>query len=164
MKVKNLYGLVDVYSDLDLDLDYTLRMIEEIPDGKLMTGWRDRGIPDAPMIKSTIIDAQPGDKYGWLAHVEHMNKIYDEVTDDYIQRHGIKLRSSGHDWITFNRYTGGGQMNFHSDHPIQQFHDVDCPKLSITSNLYLNDDYDGGEIEFSIGTAPNPGGRTKVEK
>lgn len=40
-------------------------------------------------------------------------------------------------------------MHFHTDYPQES---INCPgnKQMVTCNMYLNDDYDGGEIEFKV--------------
>lgn len=83
------------------------------------------------------------------------NKLFGEATNDYIERHEFKADhwlTSGNQVCFYRpkrvRYTNL-IMAFHTDFQ-QEKRNVPGPKHFITANLYLNDDYKGGEIIFMI--------------
>lgn len=88
------------------------------------------------------------------------NKIFGSATNDYIQRHGLKAdswRTSTNQLCFYNakkvKYTNL-VMAFHTDFQ-QEKKDVPGPKHFVTANLYLNDNYEGGEIIFMIDNDEN---------
>jgi hypothetical protein len=91
------------------------------------------------------------------AFVEEVEAAYSKVIADYIERHNIELpegwRFSG---SSYSKYHAGVDnlkskltMQYHTDHITSQ-KDMPGDKFSITCTMYINDDYDGGDIEFYI--------------
>lgn len=89
--------------------------------------------------------------------VEEVQAAYDAVIMDYVKRHGVDLpenwRFSG---CSFSKYNAQVDvlknqmtMQYHTDFIISQ-RDMPGTKFFITCTMYINDDYDGGDIEFFI--------------
>lgn len=95
--------------------------------------------------------------------VEDVEAAYSKVIADYVERHNIDLpegwRFSG---ASYSKYHAGTDnlnnnltMQYHTDHITSQ-KDMPGDKFFITCTMYINDDYDGGDIEFYVdGTAIN---------
>jgi predicted 2-oxoglutarate/Fe(II)-dependent dioxygenase YbiX len=91
------------------------------------------------------------------AFVDEVEDAYRRVIMDYVQRHGIELpefwRFSGCSYSKYrpaldlmnNKMT----MQYHTDHITSQ-KDMPGDKFFITCTMYINDDYEGGDIEFLI--------------
>ena len=82
-------------------------------------------------------------------------KIFKDVTSDYISRHNVYL-SSWHSsdpqlckYFTKNVKYTGLILPFHTDYQ-QEKSKMPGIKHGITANLYINDDYKGGEILFQV--------------
>lgn len=83
------------------------------------------------------------------------NDLFGRVTTDYINRYGLdieELYTSSNQLCFYKpkrvRYTNL-IMPFHTDYKQEQKHQPGL-KHYITANLYINDDYKGGEIIFMI--------------
>lgn len=89
--------------------------------------------------------------------VEDVEAAYSKVILDYVERHGIVLpegwRFSGASYSKYhagiNNLNNNLTMQYHTDHITSQ-RDMPGDKFSITCTMYINDDYDGGDIEFYI--------------
>jgi len=91
------------------------------------------------------------------AFVDEVEDAYNKVILDYVERHGINLpdgwRFSG---CSYSKYkpsldlmNNNMTMQYHTDHITSQ-KDMPGDKFFITCTMYINDDYDGGDIEFFI--------------
>jgi 2OG-Fe(II) oxygenase superfamily len=88
---------------------------------------------------------------------EDCTKALDIATLHYIEYNNIQMpKNSRHGGQTYCRYHDDFNnedkhvaMAFHTDYLISQS-EMPGEKYFITSNLYLNEDYDGGEIEFYL--------------
>jgi len=89
--------------------------------------------------------------------IEEVESAYDKVISDYIQKQGIVLPS---DWIfsgcSYSKYNpnvdsmaNNMTMQYHTDYIISE-KDMPGNKFFITCTMYINDDYDGGDIEFYV--------------
>ena len=82
---------------------------------------------------------------------------YDLVLKDYVSRHNISLTDGWHfSGCSFCKYDSDVNtlkndmtMQYHTDFIISQ-KDMPGDKFKITCTMYINDDYDGGEIEFFV--------------
>lgn len=89
------------------------------------------------------------------AFVEEVEDAYTKVLMDYIERHGIELpdgwRFSGCSYSKYNpqinTLDNNMTMQYHTDHITSQ-KDMPGDKFFITCTMYINDDYEGGDIEF----------------
>jgi 2OG-Fe(II) oxygenase superfamily len=89
--------------------------------------------------------------------VEEVEAAYHLVLMDYVARHNIDLpegwRFSGCSYSKYNpqinTLDNKMTMQYHTDHITSQ-KDMPGDKFSITCTMYINDDYDGGDIEFFV--------------
>ncbi len=88
---------------------------------------------------------------------DQVQAAYDVVIKDYVEKTGVELpdnwRFSG---CSFSKYddqidvmSNKMTMQYHTDHITSQ-KDMPGEKFFITCTMYINDDYDGGDIEFYI--------------
>jgi hypothetical protein len=88
---------------------------------------------------------------------EEVQKAYDQVIMDYVEKTGISLpeswRFSG---CSYSKYfdqidvmSNKMTMQYHTDHITSQ-KDMPGDKFFITCTMYINDDYEGGDIEFYV--------------
>lgn len=88
---------------------------------------------------------------------EEVQKAYDQVIMDYVEKTGIALpeswRFSG---CSYSKYfdqidvmSNKMTMQYHTDHITSQ-KDMPGDKFYITCTMYINDDYEGGDIEFYV--------------
>jgi signal peptidase I len=84
-------------------------------------------------------------------------EAYNIAIDDYVKRNEISLPEDARLLTSsFSKYNAdtdlngnGLSMNYHTDFVMSEA-DMPGPKFLLTCTTYLNDDYDGGEIEFYI--------------
>jgi hypothetical protein len=89
--------------------------------------------------------------------VEEVEAAYTKVILDYVERHGIELPEGWHfSGCSYSKYNAKIDtllnkmtMQYHTDHITSQ-KDMPGDKFFITCTMYINDDYDGGDIEFYI--------------
>jgi hypothetical protein len=89
--------------------------------------------------------------------VEKVEDAYQKVVLDYVKRHNIDLPEGWHfSGCSYSKYNAGIDnlktkltMQYHTDHITSQ-KDMPGDKFFITCTMYINDDYDGGDIEFYI--------------
>jgi hypothetical protein len=89
--------------------------------------------------------------------VEKVEEAYNQVIMDYVKRHNIDLpegwRFSGCSYSKYNPQVNvmnnNMTMQYHTDHITSQ-KDMPGDKFFITCTMYINDDYDGGDIEFYV--------------
>jgi hypothetical protein len=81
-----------------------------------------------------------------------IHDVYYKVTSDYIKEYDVKLPN----WVisgwSLSKYTETPEerslaMHYHTDY-VGANADAPGSKFAITCTMYLNDDYDGGEISF----------------
>lgn len=88
---------------------------------------------------------------------EQVQKAYDIALEDYIQQTNFVMPEKS--WLSgcsFSKYndqvdvlSNQMTMQYHTDH-ITSEKDMPGPKFTITCTMYINDDYDGGDIEFYV--------------
>lgn len=91
------------------------------------------------------------------AFVYEVEDAYNKVIMDYVARHGIELpegwRFSGCSYSKYNPsldiMNNRMTMQYHTDHITSQ-KDMPGDKFFITCTMYINDDYEGGDIEFFV--------------
>jgi hypothetical protein len=89
--------------------------------------------------------------------VEEVEEAYNKVILDYVERHGIELPDGWHfSGCSYSKYhanidtlNNSMTMQYHTDHITSQ-KDMPGDKFSITCTMYINDDYEGGDIEFYV--------------
>lgn len=88
---------------------------------------------------------------------EEVQAAYDKVIMHYVEKTGVELpeswRFSG---CSYSKYfdqidtlSNKMTMQYHTDHITSQ-KDMPGEKFFITCTMYINDDYDGGDIEFYV--------------
>lgn len=86
-----------------------------------------------------------------------INEAYSTVIEDYKQRYNIVfpeesvLATSSYSKYdpNFNPANNGLTMQYHTDFIISEA-EMPGPKFFLTCTMYINDDYEGGDIEFYI--------------
>ena len=112
----------------------------------------------------------------WEAHLEQIKKelsselideivevkrTFYEVTSDYLSKHSIDFDN----WLmhapSFNVYIpneeeqpGDTTMGFHTDYQLEK-EEARGDKFKLTCTMYLNGDYEGGELAFVITDSPS---------
>ena len=89
--------------------------------------------------------------------VQKVKRAYDDVLMDYVHRHGINLpdgwRFSGCSYSKYNdqidSLANKMTMQYHTDFITSQ-RDMPGDKFFLTCTMYINDDYEGGDIEFYV--------------
>jgi hypothetical protein len=91
-------------------------------------------------------DANEKDKYIYNT----LQKAFDDVARDYALAHGIQEEPKLFPQYPIKKYQAGTFMGAHFD---QQEGDE---RLKVSFVMYLNDDYEGGEISFTIRDPKGP--------
>ncbi len=89
--------------------------------------------------------------------VEEVEAAYNKVLLDYVDRHKIDLPEGWHfSGCSYSKYnakidtlSNKMTMQYHTDH-ITSEKDMPGSKFYLTCTMYINDDYDGGDIEFYV--------------
>lgn len=89
--------------------------------------------------------------------VDQVEEAYSLVLKDYTFRHNIELKDGWHfSGCSFCKYDSDVNtlknemtMQYHTDFIISQ-KDMPGDKFKITCTMYINDDYEGGDLEFFI--------------
>jgi len=89
--------------------------------------------------------------------VDSVEKAYDLILNDYVKRHNIILKNEWHfSGSSFCKYNSDINtlknemtMQYHTDFIISQ-KDMPGDKFKITCTMYINDDYEGGDLEFFV--------------
>jgi hypothetical protein len=91
------------------------------------------------------------------AFVDEVEAAYAAVIADYVERHNVEMpegwRFSGCSFSKYNPQVdvlkNKMTMQYHTDFIISQ-RDMPGTKFFLTCTMYINDDYEGGDIEFYI--------------
>ena len=160
-----LYPKVDVYRNVLSDpqkLYETMKKSEQTSEGKhylrSWDPWAHFGTysqaKDPAEIKDALEDAMFIEEKDFADQVQ---KAYDLVLNDYIERHGIELQPGWHfSGCSFSKYkdqvdvlNNKMTMQYHTDFIISE-RDMPGSKFQLTCTMYINDDYQGGDIEFFV--------------
>jgi hypothetical protein len=160
-----LYPRVDVYRNVLSDpqkLYETMKKSEQTSEGKYYLRswdpWAHFGTysqaKDPAEIKDVSEDAMFLEEKDFADQVQ---KAYDLVLNDYIQRHSIELQPGWHfSGCSFSKYrdqvdvlNNKMTMQYHTDFIISE-RDMPGSKFQLTCTMYINDDYQGGDIEFFV--------------
>jgi REP element-mobilizing transposase RayT len=108
--------------------------------------------------KSDNEDAEKGDRYDKERYfVDTVNTTYSKVISHYVKNNEIDLPESARfSGCSFSKYepnidhmSNNMTMQYHTDFIMSQ-KDMPGEKFLITCTMYINDDYDGGNIEFFV--------------
>lgn len=156
-----LYDKIYVYHDTLKDFPDWLDSVSsfEAPDNNRYSvlEWRDwytfgkmRAIIDTRDVPSETDHIQ---KY-----INHVLDVYDQTTKHYIADNNIDDSNlyPNHGFLCYYNPTTEDLhekylfMTYHTDYQ-QEKEDEPGQKFELTCNMYINDDYEGGEIAFSVG-------------
>lgn len=108
--------------------------------------------------KDNIDDAEKGEVYDqekYFAQV--VSDGYIKSLSHYVKKYNVDLPSNAYfSGSSFSKYNPNVDkmenkmtMQYHTDYIVSQ-KDMPGPKFFITCTMYINDDYDGGDIEFFV--------------
>ena len=97
----------------------------------------------------SISEADPSDEKNTYIY-STLQKAFDDVARDYATAHGITDEPKLFPMYPIKKYQAGTFMGAHFD---QQEGDE---RLKVSFVMYLNDDYEGGEISFTIRDPKGP--------
>jgi predicted 2-oxoglutarate/Fe(II)-dependent dioxygenase YbiX len=82
------------------------------------------------------------------AAMKELRRSFEVATASYLSELNVELTKPFFGGMSVNRYNPGVEMGWHTDagDPNRK------TRWSVTCNVYLNDDYEGGELNFRIGT------------
>jgi hypothetical protein len=98
--------------------------------------------------KSISLTAESNEKDKYIYNT--LQKAFDDVARDYAAAHGITEEPKLFPMYPIKKYQAGTFMGAHFD---QQEGDE---RLKVSFVMYLNDDYEGGEISFTIRDPKGP--------
>jgi hypothetical protein len=158
----NVYVYKNVLKDIDKMYD-VMKKSDLDADGKYYLGawdpWAQFGTYTQPKHPDTwdkeIENEERFKEEKWFA--DEAQKAYDLCLKHYVDSTGITLPE---DWrfggMSFSKYfdqvdvlSNKMTMQYHTDH-ITSEKDMPGEKFFITCTMYINDDYDGGDIEFYV--------------
>lgn len=165
-----IYPKIRVYENQFKDLDHTLNVLKEAefnPEGSMMGPWESWytfGLEthnfkwDAPESERKNIESNV---------LKEINDIFYNVTEDYIKKYDVdmvkedivykgeslqtwrKMGPSICKYVADAGVTEDLAMHYHTDYQIER-KDEKGYNFSITVTMYLNDDYEGGDIDFYV--------------
>lgn len=161
-----LYPRVDVYRNVLKDpqaLYQTMKKSERTSEGKyLLKTWDPWAHFGTYSQTKNPLEVQEDQKSEPMFieekdFVDQIQAAYDAVLLDYITRHNIELKPNWHfSGCSFSKYTDQVDvldnkmtMQYHTDFIISE-RDMPGSKFQLTCTMYINDDYDGGDIEFFV--------------
>lgn len=164
IQYKTIYPKIDVYSNLIPDIKElieTMKESERSSNGKYyLRQWEQWSI-FGKYSQQKHEDSEPrefGEMYDKEKKLsDSVYQAYNIAINDYIRRNEIVLPESAHLMSSsFSKYKkdldvleNNLSMNYHTDFKNEE-KDFPGPKFFLTCTTYINDDYDGGEIEFFI--------------
>jgi hypothetical protein len=89
------------------------------------------------------------DVYNFL--IEYQNKVYEEVKNYFVKKLGVKVRKAPNTPLHFIKWENGMNSVLHADCEKQDgtpVFEANFYRLNISSLIYINDNYEGGAIEF----------------
>lgn len=103
---------------------------------------------------SEYVDSTKG-KPGWDLS-PYVDKLFYKATEDHMKKYPLELPNWSHQKPSIAKYVALGgvdddkySMHYHTDFQREK---ADAPglKYALTCTMYLNDDYEGGELTFKI--------------
>jgi hypothetical protein len=174
LNVVELYPKILVYKNLFEDIDLVFNYLKETEsktEDTIMGPWHDWytfGKQSKYQMNNELseeTDSLKKEKY----LIESVNKVFLEATNHYIKHHNlnidfnerINIGEYQHRWRkmgpSFAKYFSNAGSNIEANRAMEHHTDFEITKMKkpdykfcITVTTYLNDNYDGGEIEFYI--------------
>jgi len=165
MTYKELYPLVDVYNGLLPDVDELYEIMQEsekTAEGKYYLRSWDQWSVFGTYAQQKHEDSEPrefGEKYDKEKYLsDRVYEAYNLAINDYLERHNITLPPGAELMSSsFSKYKddvdlmdNNMAMQYHTDFIISE-REMPGRKFFLTCTTYINDDYEGGDIEFYIG-------------
>lgn len=159
-----IYPLVSVYRGLLPDADELYRIAKESEsdsNGKFYLRKWDKWSVFGTYSQQKHNDDEPreyGKRYDEEKYLsDRVYEAYNIAIEDYVNRNNITMPEGAHLLTSsFSKYdknndlmNNGLSMNYHTDYIMSEA-DMPGPKFFLTCTTYLNDNYEGGEIEFYI--------------
>jgi hypothetical protein len=169
---KEIYPKIFVYSNIFKDLDSLLGTIIESeinPEGSMINPW-ETWYTFGLEADNFIRNAEPTPRVIKEREVlGEIDRVLFEVADDYFKKHNVtytfdtfvdpidgktknKWQKMGPSICKYNANSGVTEdlaMHYHTDYQIEK-KDARGYNFSVTVTMYLNDDYEGGGIDFYI--------------
>ena len=161
-----IYPRVAVYKNLLPDVDDLLSIVKEteadgaIKEGHVFSPWRNWygfGImSDSPMLDEgkdyTYYDNEDPLNIKQKQFVKRISDAFFTATNHFIEEWGVELPNWKHSGLSINKYDETPEQNelamtYHMDYAAAQAEEPGN-KFGITCTVYLNDNYDGGEVSF----------------
>ncbi len=172
IEYREVYPKVFVYSNIFKDLDSFLNVIvesEKNPEGSMIFPWEDwytfgleadNFIRDAEDTPRVIKEKEA---------LEEIERVFFTVVDHYFEKHNVEYSFDTFvdtvDGKTKNKWQKMGPsickynpetevaldlaMHYHTDYQVEK-RDARGYNFSVTVTMYLNDDYEGGGIDFYV--------------
>jgi len=165
LEFDEIYPNVIVYKNMLSDPQKSYEIIkksEATSEGKYFlkqwTPWAQFGTYSQMKYGEELNDAQLEEMFDQeKAFHEELRSAYDKAASHYRNYTGLKFpddaRYSGHSYCKYFDEIDGLEnnmtMQYHTDYIISQ-RDMPGDKFHTTMTFYINDDYDGGDLEFYI--------------
>jgi len=167
-----IYPKIFVYKNMFKDLDGLLDAIKQSeinPEGSIMSEWED-WYTFGTEIDTFNLNLEKTDRVAKEEEqIQDVNKVFYEVVNDYFKKHNVEYsfdlfldEVDGEEkskWIKMGpsicKYNPDKDvadnlaMQYHTDYQIEK-RDSRGYNFSVSVTMYLNDDYEGGGIDFYI--------------
>lgn len=163
MNKKKLYNKVNVYPNTIKDTEKIISMLKDSEfniGGKYYFNEWQKWYEIGTMMNTNMPD--DGQKLSLEYNEEHakeqknfieqiQNAFY-RCTEDYLKEYGVTIPNPTHSGISLCKYNPTKNPEFFALAYHTDTHEFDAespgPKFRLTCTVYLNDDYEGGEISF----------------
>ena len=163
MEKTSIYPKVNLYRNASPNIDKLMETVKRSESNEqpsyYFENWADwygfgtfMGMPMPEEGKSLYVD--PNNEYAMAQKefIETIAKVYYECTKDYIEQWDYQLPNWHNMGISLCKYNDQSKnrdyaMHYHTDY-VGTKRDQPGLKFGITCTLYLNDNYEGGEISF----------------
>jgi len=188
LEVEHFYQKINIYKNVlsnPKDLVKTLEEAESDPENSLLNGWREWYVfgknldtfnihysRDQKDREVNLRDARSENNPRHKKELKYFKEVIDafySVTEHYAKENNFEIPE---DWFfmgpSFCKYfpdagaTDNLAMHYHSDYQLES---IEAPgtKFAITCVMYLNDNYEGGEVDFLVNQKKNLVGWKPVE-
>ena len=170
LKYEEIYPKIFVYSNIFEDVNEVLNVLKESiasPEGSSIGPWGDWytfGLETSHYDWSINSDRSIKERLV----IDKVNQVFFDVTEHYAASHSVEIkpekvltpsgqevdswRKMGPSLCKYEAEAGVTQdlaMHYHTDYQVE-FKDSRGYNFAVTVTTYLNDDYDGGEIDFLV--------------
>ncbi len=135
------------------DIDYLYSYVERYKDDENFRGGNDK----------RDFHVKKEDSHAFDLLKKYEKKIYNEVVEHFVKKLGVKVKEEPQNSLHFVKWPEGMKSGLHADcerpDGTPAFH-AGYYRLNISALIYLNDNYEGGEIIFpsyNFYLKPSPG-------